>query len=68
MWKLYENYQRRAINYFSKYPNYNALVHLVAGMGLGFILTYPLAGTHPVRWGVAFVALSVVGHWWAGRK
>lgn len=68
MLKLYKAYEHRAMNYFSKYPNYNALVHVVGGIGIGFLLTYPLAGIHPVRWGVAFVVLSMVGHWWAGRK
>ncbi len=67
MLRLYKKYEGRAMKYFGKYPNYNALIHVIGGIGIGFLLTYPLAGSHPIRWGVAFIILSIVGHWWAGR-
>lgn len=52
----------RIVKYMSKHPHYNAGVHWLGGIGLGFLLAYPLAGQHPVRWGVAFLALSLLGH------
>ncbi len=52
----------------SKYPQYNAIVHALGGIGIGFLLAYPLAGSHPVRWGLAFLGLSILGHLWAIKK
>lgn len=48
--------------YFAKNPMFNSLVHVVAGMGIGVLMTYPMVGVHPVRWGVALLALGLVGH------
>ena len=48
--------------FFTKHTSYNAAVHGVAGIGIGMLLTYPLAGIHPVRWGVAFLVLGLLGH------
>ena len=62
-----EKILRRAEKYFSRHTSYNALIHAVAGIGIGFLLAYPVAQTHPVRWGVAFLALGVLGHLWAMR-
>lgn len=63
-----KKYYRRAEKYFSKHPNVNALVHAVAGIGIGFLLTYPLAGSHPVRWGVTFLVLAALGHLYAASQ
>lgn len=48
--------------YFAKNSMYNSVVHMVGGMGLGILITYPLVGDHPVRWGVALIVLAIVGH------
>ena len=56
---------KRMEKYFAKYPSFNSFMHFFGGIGVGFLLTYPLAGTHPVRWGVAFIAISALGHLWA---
>ena len=56
--------------YFKKYPSFNSLVHVIIGMGLGVLITYPLAGSHPLRWGVALVSLGVAFHLyplWSGK-
>lgn len=66
--KIYKDYERRAMQFFKNNPNYNAMIHIVAGIGIGFLLAYPIAGIHPVRWGLSLIGLSLVGHWWAGRK
>lgn len=52
----------KMLKYFSKRPFYSAVVHVVAGIGIGFLLTYSVAGIHPVRWGVAFLLLAVIAH------
>ena len=48
--------------YFKKHPKFNDVVHVLVGMGVGILITYPLVGSHPVRWGVGLLALGVAGH------
>lgn len=48
--------------YFEKHADYNAFVHLFAGIGVGILITYPMVGPHPVRWGLGFLTLAVLGH------
>jgi len=52
---------RKALKYFSKRPLYNSVVHVIAGIGIGFLLTYSIAGIHPVRWGIAFIVIALLG-------
>lgn len=53
--------------YYSKNVSENSIVHLIIGMGIGFLLTYPMAGPHPVRWGLAFITVGLVWHLKAGK-
>lgn len=62
-----EKYYKRMLKYFSKNPSYNSWIHFIAGLGAGFLLTYPLAGSHPVRWGLFALAVAVIGHLWAAQ-
>lgn len=48
--------------YFRQHPRYNSIVHLLAGMGFGVLITYPLVQSHPLRWSFAFVMLALLGH------
>ncbi|MBM3284136.1 hypothetical protein FJY90_07935 [Candidatus Gottesmanbacteria bacterium] len=48
--------------YFKEHVDYNGLVHLLAGIGVGILVTYPVVGNHPVRWGVLFLLIAVLGH------
>lgn len=49
-------------NYFKKHPMFNAAVHATAGLGVGILITYPLVGEHPVKWGLTLLGLAVLGH------
>jgi hypothetical protein len=40
----------------------SALVNILSGIGIGILLSRPLAGDHPLRWGLAILALSLLGH------
>jgi len=60
--KLVRNMYKRMLKYMGKRPVYNALVHGVIGIGVGFLLAYSVVGIHPVRWGVAFIVLGLLGH------
>jgi len=53
------------MKYFKKHPAYLASVHFIGGLGLGILVARPVFATHPVRWGVAFIVLAVVGHLFA---
>lgn len=48
--------------YFKNHAMYSVVVHVLIGVGVGMLLTYPLAGEHPVRWGVALLVAGVLGH------
>ena len=48
--------------YFANHVHYNSTVHVLAGIGIGILITYPLVGSHPIRWGVTFLALGILGH------
>ncbi len=53
---------KKIVSYFSKHLHYSALVHLIFGAGIGVLITYPLVQTHPVRWGIALLAIGILGH------
>lgn len=48
--------------YFAKHVWYGHLIHVMTGIGIGIIVSGPFAGEHPVRWGVAFLAVGILGH------
>ena len=66
--RIMDRYYKRMLTYFKKNSTYNAFVHFIGGIGIGFLLTYPIAGTHPVRWGVAFLFVWFMGHVWAATQ
>lgn len=53
------------MDYFGKHVEFNSVVHMLIGIGIGALLTYPVAGIHPVRFGLVFIILGVLGHIWA---
>lgn len=60
-------YSKKMKKYFGKHVEENAAAHLLLGIGAGFLLTYPLAQQHPVRWGAVFVIAGLLVHWRATR-
>ena len=48
--------------YFSENLWFAKTIYVLAGMGLGFLLAYPLAGEHPIRWGVGFLVIAAALH------
>jgi len=40
----------------------NAFVNILIGIGLGILLSRPLALDHPVRWGVGFLVAGLLGY------
>lgn len=48
--------------FFSENIWYAKMVYMIAGIGVGIIITYPFAGAHPIRWGLAFLALAALLH------
>lgn len=51
--------------YFGKHAGFNALVHMLGGLGVGIIIATPVAYPHPVRWGLILLGLSFLGHLYA---
>lgn len=60
--KTQRNSMEKAMDYMKNHPVYNAVVHTLGGIGLGILITYPIAGVHPIRFGLAFLLLAVLGH------
>ena len=49
------------MKYMVAHPVYNSAVHVLIGMGIGILITYPYID-HPVRIGAILVALGIAGH------
>lgn len=60
--KYFLKLRKRVITFFKKHVEFNALTHALGGVGLGIIIASPIAGTHPIRWGIAFLIISLLGH------
>lgn len=58
---------KRMEKYYGKHVWENSLAHLILGLGFGILLTYPVVGTHPVRWGAAFLIVGLIWHIKAGK-
>lgn len=56
---------KKAMAYMKKHPAYVASIHAIGGMGIGILIASPVAGEHPVRWGLALMAISLLGHIYA---
>ena len=41
---------------------FGGAVHLLIGIGIGILITYPLIGEHPLRWGVAILVAGLLAH------
>ena len=63
-----KGHKEKIENYMKKHIVYNASIHAIGGLGLGILLASPLFGPHPVRWGVAFLVVSLLGHWYAWQQ
>lgn len=55
----------KATSYFKKHIAYTSLVHAIGGIGIGILIASPVAGIHPVRFGIALLAISLLGHLYA---
>ena len=56
---------KKCMAYFKKHLCFYGIVSFVGGVGVGILLTYPLVGRHPVRWGVGLIALALAGKLYA---
>jgi hypothetical protein len=54
--------------YFVKNPDQYAMIFLLCGIGIGIFVTYPVVGSHPIRWGIFFIILAIVGFIWGSRQ
>lgn len=57
---------KKMLAYFKVHPTYNSFVHMLIGIGVGALLTYPLFGVHPVRWGVVLIIIGLLAHLYPG--
>jgi hypothetical protein len=51
--------------YLAKHVWFSNGIHVLGGVGIGILVTYPMVGVHPVRWGLAFLGVAILGHLWA---
>ncbi|OGD63275.1 hypothetical protein A2160_02095 [Candidatus Beckwithbacteria bacterium RBG_13_42_9] len=53
---------KKIMTYFKNHVCYNSVVHVLAGLGIGILITYPYVGIHPVRVGGTLLILALLGH------
>lgn len=61
MVKVFLASRKRAITFFSKHVEYNALVHVLGGVGLGVLIagfTFP----NQINWALGLLGVSILGH------
>ena len=63
--KLLLKLRKKAVTYFGHHVEFNALTHVIGGIGLGIVIAAPIAYPHPVRWALALLAISLAGHVYA---
>lgn len=56
---------KKAMTFMKKHPAYSSTIHAIGCMGIGILIASPVAGIHPVRWGVALMIISLPGHVYA---
>ena len=52
----------KAKAYLKKHILYTSLIHAIGGIGVGIIIASSIAGTHPIRVGVIFLIIALLGH------
>ncbi len=56
---------KKMLAFAKKHPAYIGTIHAIGGIGVGILIASPLAGIHPIRWGVIFIAVAILGHLYA---
>lgn len=56
---------KKITSYFSKHPLFNSATYILAGVGIGVLITTPYLGGHTLRWGAGLLALGALGHLYA---
>ncbi len=56
---------KKVVAFVKKHPAYHATLHGLGGIGVGLMIASPLAGLHPVRWGIVLLMVSLLGHLYA---
>jgi lysozyme family protein len=59
---MYAKYFEKVTKYFSKYPMYNAIVHLSGGIAIGILVARPFDQGHPLQLAAIFAVIAVIGH------
>jgi hypothetical protein len=56
---------KNGMDYFKKHTMFHGLVHGIGGIGIGILIARPIADAHPVRYGVIFLLVALLGHLYA---
>jgi len=67
MLRVYLTCRKKILNYFKNHVEFNSVIHVLGGIGIGILIASPIANPHPVRWGLIFLGLSLLGHAYAFR-
>lgn len=60
--KEWQKLDVKMFKYFKAHPRVNALAHLLIGVGIGILVTYPMVGVHPLRWGMGVLGVGLLVH------
>ena len=56
---------KQAEKYFSKHVWFNSLTHVIAGVGIGALITNSFLNPHPLRYGVTLLVVALLFHVYA---
>ena len=62
--KLFSLYRRKAIKYFGNHVEYNALVHVLGGIGLGILISTFFSFPFSSSIAIFLLVLSLIGHFY----
>lgn len=68
---IYFSSKKKALNYMSNHPEFNATIHALGGVAVGILIMYTFNLQNPLMWVLGLASLSILGHLYAatnGRK
>jgi hypothetical protein len=64
----YLRHKKRALNYLSNHPEFNATIHALGGVSVGIVIMYAFKLQNPLMWVIVLGIISILGHLYAASN